>query len=86
MSRKRVQRTHRGPGGIKLMLDSKEIDHDDPGNGTPALVHSPDGKLVSTFWCVQETGWIEDTFELSAKQREWIEEMAEEVHYFVEIH
>lgn len=28
----------KGPGGIKLVLDVREVFPDDPGNGTPALV------------------------------------------------
>lgn len=86
---KRVQRTIKGPGGISLHLDSSEINREDPGQGTPAILACPKDKETSPFWTVQDTGWIGvdgEGYRLSEKQLEWIEEMAEEVHYFMEIH
>ncbi len=36
-----------GPYGVKLILDSSEVDVDDPGNGTPVIVEYKGG--TSTY-------------------------------------
>lgn len=66
----------KGPGGIMIVLDAKEIFPSDPGNGTPAMVYLPFGRGHATYWCAQGEGYVEDdkygTTELTDAQKEWI--------------
>lgn len=43
--------------GWRLDLDVDQVFHDDPGNGTPALVTEPNGE-VGTYHCVTDTGEV----------------------------
>jgi hypothetical protein len=52
-----LKKALRGPHGVVLELDSKEIDVDDPGNGTPALVLFKGG--VSTLNCAEGEGYVD---------------------------
>lgn len=68
-------------GQWKLVLDSSEIDRENPGNGTPALVHDPRGN-TGTFFCVIDTGELEDRAVPSSVLR-WLESKAEAVDLFI---
>lgn len=65
----------KGPGGIRIDLDTKEIFPSDPGNGTPAMVYLPFGRGCASFWCAQNEGEVhtdEGTQELTDEQKEWL--------------
>ena len=62
--------THTGPRGSRLILDSREIDAEDPGNGTPVLIEYQ-GE-VGSYWCALETGYCGEV-ELPATVFSWIE-------------
>ncbi len=49
-------KTFRLPMNWKLVVDTDQVVRDDPGAGTPALVHAPGGRYTATFWCVMDTG------------------------------
>ena len=68
------QETMRGPGGLLVKLDASEVYPDDPGNGTPAMVHLPFGRGQATYWCACGEGDIEGT-ELTQEQFEWLESL-----------
>lgn len=66
----------RGPGGLLVVLDAREIFPDDPGNGTPILVKGPFGRGCSTFWAAQgEAELLDDkegAIQLTQEQQEWL--------------
>ena len=62
--------THTGPRGVRLVLDSREIDAEDPGNGTPAMLTFL-GE-TSTYWCALETGYCGEA-ELPDMVFSWVE-------------
>jgi hypothetical protein len=77
--------TIHGPGGIRIELDSAEIFPDDPGQGTPAIVHL--GKASATFWCAVDQGELADGdghVTLSSKHLEWLASQSDRVDDFVE--
>ena len=76
------QQTFRGPDGVTLVLDPAQHFPDDPGNGTPVMVHWGGGS--STFWCAQNEGTVvKDTarsFEelmLPAEVSRWLNDEAD---------
>lgn len=73
-----------GPGGIRILLDAREIVPDDPGQGTPALVVAPFGRGTSTFWCANDTGEI-DGAEMTVAQKIWLDAQESAVNQWVEI-
>lgn len=52
-----MKRTLVGPHGIKLILDSSEINLDNPGDGTPALVNYKGGS--ASFNCAIGEGEVD---------------------------
>lgn len=52
-------KTFRLPQNWKLVIDTSQVYRDDPGAGTPALVHSPKSRSIATFWCVMGTAECE---------------------------
>lgn len=54
-----MAKTIHGPRGIRIELDLDQVFPDNPGEGTPAMVHL--GSDSGTYWCAIETG------ELSSK-------------------
>lgn len=80
-----MTQTLRGPGGIRIELDSEEIYPDDPGQGTPAMVYK--GNASATFWCAESEGELEgdrsNMVELSAAQKRWLTEQQPIVDKFI---
>jgi len=70
-----TQKTLNGPGGIRLVLDSAQIFPDDPGQGTPAMVHV--GDECGTYGAAADTGELicgkSNFFELSGAQLRWLQ-------------
>jgi hypothetical protein len=87
-------KTLNGPGGLTLVLDSREIFPDDPGQGTPAMVHLEHRNASSTFWCatgegtVSGNGFGDDSgdIELTSSQKNWLEARWEDVDAFLDEH
>jgi hypothetical protein len=78
-----TRRTLTGPGGLLLVLDSAQIFPDDPGQGTPAMVHK--GRYDATFWCALDTGELDcGGYELSDSERLWLEAQEPAVSEFME--
>lgn len=50
--------TFRHPSGWRLELDRDEINLEDPGQGTPAMVYSPGDKGAGTYWCAIDNGEV----------------------------
>ena len=78
-----TKKTIKGPGGIRIELDSAEIFPDDPGQGTPAMVYL--GGYSATYWCAADTGELDcGEKQLSITQCNWLHEVEDEVNAFVE--
>lgn len=80
-----MKKTLQGPNGLIIVLDSAEIFPDDPGAGTPAMVHL--GSYSATYWCAADTGELDcGEYELSSAQLNWLQSEAieNEVNEFVE--
>lgn len=79
-----MKKTLRGPDGVTLELDSSEIYPDDPGNGTPAMVHKGGGSGTLTY--VECYGEVHDSrigdVQLSMKALDWL--ASEKVQNIVE--
>ena len=71
----------RGPGGITLTLDVKEVYPDDPGAGCPSLV-SCKGSTGSYECAIQEgvLGCGRQDVELTPTQIRWLEDQYEHVN------
>jgi hypothetical protein len=76
-----MKQTLRGPG-IRIELDSDEINHDDPGAGTPAMVYV--GRETGTYWCMVETGETLGGTMLTKRQNQWLEDQRHLVDKFME--
>jgi hypothetical protein len=75
----------RGPGGIVIILDSREVVPSDPGAGTPAMVEASGGTYVATYWCALDTGELDGgSYTLSDAQCRWLDAMEDTVNTFVE--
>lgn len=57
--------------GYKLTLDSSEINHADPGAGTPAMVSK--GAACCTYHCATGAGELDDGTEIPASVIAWLE-------------
>jgi hypothetical protein len=71
-------KTLRGPDGIRLVLDRKEIVPDDPGDGTPALVWVDN--YSSTLAAAQGEGELlgsRDAKQLTDEQLAWLDEVSD---------
>lgn len=83
-----MKRELTGPGGIRLVLDSEQIFPDDPGQGTPAMVHTDQGD--ATYWCALGEGTVLDArcreAELSQSQMNWLEAQEDVVSTFLDEH
>lgn len=81
-----MKRTLTGPGGLTLVLDSAEIFPDDPGQGTPAMVHTPEGG-DGTFWAALGEGELicgPEPVQLTLSQSNWLEQQEDTVAAFLE--
>lgn len=81
-------KTLNGPNGLRLVLDSREIYPDDPGQGTPAMVYC--GNASATYWCAlgeaELTGPRGETVPLSSAQANWLEAEESAVDAFLTEH
>jgi hypothetical protein len=71
-------------GRIRVELDRDEVYPDDPGRGTPALVHI--GKNCGTYWCVRDTGELMDGPALTAAECKWLWDIEDDVEGFLYTH
>lgn len=83
-------KTLTGPGGLTVVLDSREIFPDDPGQGTPAMVNLDSRKASATFNCAWNEGTLsrDDGGEvpLTISQSRWLDEIGDEVDAFIAEH
>lgn len=71
-----------GPEKISIRLDRREVIPDDPGAGTPAMVHV--GNHSATYWCASDTGELDGgDYQLSDRQVRWLRHMEHDVHEFL---
>lgn len=64
--------------GLVVELDPTEVFPNDPGQGTPVMVYWPEKGLSGTFFCVLDSGMIDD-YPLSERRLEWLSSLEEEV-------
>lgn len=79
-----MKKTLRGPQGLVLELDTDEINLDDPGMGTPAIVTVGDEN--GTYWAALETGELccgRGVYTLTSAQQRWIEQQQQVVADFL---
>lgn len=80
-----MQKTLRGPNGMRLELDSREVIVDDPGAGTPAMVYK--GDHSATFFCAVDTGELSGTrpelIHLNDAEIAWLDQQWETVDNFL---
>ena len=67
----------KGPGGLVLELDARQIFPNDPGLGTPALL-SLEG-CTATFWCALNECEVE-FISLTAAQQTWLDSLEDAVN------
>lgn len=81
-----MRETHKGPGDLLLVLDSAEIVPDDPGAGTPAMVHL--GNFSATYWwaCGEGTVYGTHDVDLSQSQINWLHAQEDLVNGFLNQH
>lgn len=82
-----VTKTLSGPQGIRIELDSAQIFPDDPGQGTPAMVHL--GRESCTFqWACGEGYMYSDHGDeekpFTSAQMAWLEAQADTVSDFID--
>lgn len=68
-----------GPGGLMLVLDISEMDIDDPGQGTPAMIYADNYKYSGTYFAVIAEGEIEGYKPLTVSQLKWLDSVADDV-------
>ena len=82
-----MKRKIQGPHGLLLVLDTEEVFPNDPGAGTPAVVHWRGAS--STYWCAMGTGELlsyrDGVVLLTDAQMDWLcsERVENEVHQFL---
>jgi hypothetical protein len=77
-------KTLRGPGGIRVVLDTARVIPNDPGADTPAMVHL--GRSTGTYWCVADTGELIDNLDgaqVTDAQSAWLDSIGDEVNAFL---
>jgi hypothetical protein len=80
-----MKQTLIGPAGLTIVLDSDEIIPDDPGAGTPAMVHLYTAS--STYWWAIGEGTLDAggrDIELSTTQKNWLDAQENAVEEFLE--
>lgn len=73
----RYHETLRGPGGLKLEIDSNDVFPNDPGLGTPALVLIRG--CAATLACALDSGTVEH-IPLTSDQIAWLEKAEDHVN------
>lgn len=78
-------KTLTGPGGIKLVLDKRQVNPDDPGAGTPAMVRL--GEASATYWCAADIGELSgrdgQIVKVNSEQYEWLVAQSVRVDLFL---
>lgn len=78
------------PGGLTLRLDAGQINADDPGQGTPAMVElrlTTHGLATATFECAAAGAELEGgEVQLTVAQAAWLREMSEGVDAWLDHH
>lgn len=69
-----MKQTIKSPGlGILIALDTNEIYPSDPGQGTPVLIETTDGKYTATWDCGMDTGELDcGGYILNDRQKAWL--------------
>lgn len=65
-------------GKLKLVIDTSDSD-------TPAIVYYDGTRLSSTYDCALGTGFVDDEYQLSAAEIDWLEKFRDEVEEAFEI-
>ena len=68
-------------GRLRVELDRGEVNYDDPGAGTPALVCV--GKNTGTYWCVVDQGELMDGPTLTDEELRWLVSIEPEIESFL---
>lgn len=80
-----AKKTLRGPGGIRVELDTREVFPDDPGAGTPALVCLRNA--TASYTCAADMGEVEEAdgevITLTDAQCRWLHEIGEQIDQFL---
>lgn len=79
-----MKKTLTGPRGIRIELDRSQVFPDDPGQGTPALVHYKGG--VATYWCACDEGEVDNNsryIKLPQDVLDWLHEQDDEITNFL---
>lgn len=84
-------KTLRGPDGLTILLDKSEVNYDDPGTGTPAMVQYDNWS--ATYWCAYDTGELtyegrtfnldDEVYFLTNQQLNWLRNRDDEVNTFL---
>ena len=64
----------------RIVLDASEIFLVDPGEGTPAMVHGPEGE--GTYFCVLDTADLDGTT-VSRRVHAWVASVEDQVNSFL---
>jgi len=72
-------------GRLCVIIDRSEVNADDPGQGTPAMVES--GEWSATYDCALEEGELSntrgDTLRLTEAELAWLDAMLETIDNFL---
>lgn len=71
-------------GRLIVSLDRSQVFPDDPGNGTPAMVHS--FGFSATYWCAQDNGLENrngEHMELTDAEVDWLGSLDSDITEFL---
>lgn len=71
-------------GRLVVSLDQSQVFPDDPGNGTPAMIHC--FGYHATYWCGCEEGLTDSKgnhLDLTPNEVEWLEQLDPEINDFL---
>lgn len=73
-------------GRLEVVLDLDQVVKDNPGEGTPAIVRTTDGKGDGTYWAAVHEGELicgREVVELTAAEMMWLNSLEDEVNEFL---
>lgn len=73
--------TINGPDGWNIAVDRRELEKE-PGESEPALIYSPDAKMVGTYDAAFRFEEIQGVA-LPEHIARWVESVADEIHTFL---
>ena len=81
-----------GPDGLRVELDKSQVFHDDPGQGTPALVVIRDARnritASSTYGCACGEGYLDGgrdgDIQLTPAQMAWLSGLEDQIGDFLQ--